>query len=292
MNHREDLIETIRSGSTALAPVATEETFRKTHGGENKQNGYDAVLFDVYGTLFISASGDISLAQDRYEKKPALSALAAKLKPGMAGEELTRLFLTEVSKEHERLRKRNVRYPEVRVEELWADIISADPETDRELCEKAALAYELAVNPVYPMPGLAQTLSAIAGKGIPMGIISNAQFFTPLLFDAFLGKTAEEAGICDDLSFYSFQYRKAKPDTFLYEQAVSALKKRGITPERVLYIGNDMLNDVMPAGACGFKTALFAGDGRSLRWRENNPAVDGISPDWVLSCLEDVISII
>jgi len=40
-----------------------------------------------------------------------------------------------------------------------------------------------------------------------------------------------------------------------------------MVPHQVLYVGNDMKSDIIPAKKCGFKTALFAGDKRSLRTR-------------------------
>ena len=44
-----------------------------------------------------------------------------------------------------------------------------------------------------------------------------------------------------------------------------------------------MLNDVLPAKQVGFRTALFAGDRRSLRQREDDLRVSKIVPDLVLT---------
>ena len=49
-----------------------------------------------------------------------------------------------------------------------------------------------------------------------------------------------------------------------------------------------MLNDISAASRAGFKTALFAGDRRSLRLREGDPRVRGIMPDRVARRLEDL----
>jgi putative hydrolase of the HAD superfamily len=56
----------------------------------------------------------------------------------------------------------------------------------------------------------------------------------------------------------------------------------------VLYVGNDLLNDVLPASKIGFRTALFAGDRRSLRWRENDSRTSGVTPDVVITRLADL----
>ena len=73
----------------------------------------------------------------------------------------------------------------------------------------------------------------------------------------------------------------------LYEIAVERLASRGIPPCEALYVGNDMLNDIMPAARLGFRTALFAGDARSLRLREGDPRSGArVEPDVVLASLE------
>ena len=63
------------------------------------------------------------------------------------------------------------------------------------------------------------------------------------------------------------------------------MKRRGIAPAQVLLVGNDMLNDVLPAWKTGMRTALFAGDERSLRLREGDPRLDVFGPDLVLTDL-------
>ena len=59
----------------------------------------------------------------------------------------------------------------------------------------------------------------------------------------------------------------------------------GIPVNAALYLGNDMLNDIYPAQKVGFKTALFAGDARSLRLREDDPGCKNLSPDIIITDL-------
>ena len=66
----------------------------------------------------------------------------------------------------------------------------------------------------------------------------------------------------------------------------------GINENETLYIGNDMLNDVYTAASCGLKTALFAGDKRSLRLRTDNPKVNGLSPDCIITELLQILPFI
>ena len=61
----------------------------------------------------------------------------------------------------------------------------------------------------------------------------------------------------------------------IYTNRRRACRQRGFPAERVLFVGNDMLNDVAAAAAVGLRTALFAGDQRSLRLREKDPRPGG-----------------
>lgn len=121
-----------------------------------------------------------------------------------------------------------------------------------------------------------------------MGIVSNAQFYTVEQFAVHLGGPPESWGFEPDLQFYSYRHGRAKPGADLYRMAADALARRAIEPSQVVYVGNDMLNDVLPAAQTGFRTALFAGDARSLRLRRGDPRVDGLAPDLIVTSLTDL----
>jgi len=53
-----------------------------------------------------------------------------------------------------------------------------------------------------------------------------------------------------------------------------------------------MLNDIYPANAIGFQTALFAGDQRSLRLRTDDPRCVNLKPDLVLTDLAQLLKYI
>jgi putative hydrolase of the HAD superfamily len=57
----------------------------------------------------------------------------------------------------------------------------------------------------------------------------------------------------------------------------------------VLYVGNDMRNDIVPAASVGFNTALFAGDQRSLRLRESDADCRNVTPDVIVTDLRQLI---
>ena len=53
-------------------------------------------------------------------------------------------------------------------------------------------------------------------------------------------------------------------------------------------VGNDVRNDLLGARAAGLRTALFAGDARSLRLRRDDPRCAAVCPDLVLTHLSQL----
>ena len=282
------LIARIRALTTPLAPLPTAVSPRV-----DPLTGIRAVLFDVYGTLVISGCGDIGLtATDDLPKAFAEAWRAAELDSGALPEgfDAATTLKDKIQADHAASRAAGVDYPEVDIVAIWrrllADLrISADDSRLRRL----ALEYELRTNPVWPMPGLAAVLATLAARGLVLGLVSNAQFYTPLMLEAFLGRPLAAAGLDPDCCLLSYREAVAKPSTAIYRPALDALQSgHGVAPEAVLYIGNDIRNDVQPARALGCRTALFAGDARSLRLREDDPVLRRVVPDRVLTELEQL----
>jgi putative hydrolase of the HAD superfamily len=157
---------------------------------------------------------------------------------------------------------------------------------------RLAVEYEARANPSWPMPGLRECLDALHGKGLLLGLVSNAQFYTPALFEGLLGAPPEAFGFDRDLQYYSYQYGWGKPSPRLFELAAEALAARAVAAGEVVYVGNDMLNDIAPARQVGFRTALFAGDARSLRLRQGDPRVEGVAADVILTELGQIVECI
>ncbi|WP_200236713.1 HAD family hydrolase [Thiohalocapsa halophila] len=282
------LIARIRALTTPLAPLPTAVSPRV-----DPLTGIRAVLFDVYGTLVISGCGDIGLtATDDLPKAFAEAWRAAELDSGALPEgfDAATALKDKIQVDHAASRAAGVDYPEVDIVATWqrllADLrISADDSRLRRL----ALEYELRTNPVWPMPGLAAVLATLAARGLVLGLVSNAQFYTPLMLEAFLGRPLAAVGLDPDCCLLSYRQAVAKPSTAIYRPALDALQCRhGIAPGAVLYIGNDIRNDVQPAQALGCRTALFAGDARSLRLREDDPVLRRVVADRVVTELEQL----
>jgi putative hydrolase of the HAD superfamily len=231
----------------------------------------------------------------------ALDETAASFAPGRTGKDLRAYFHKSLDKLLGTLRL-TTEYPEVRVEEIWARFLEETSggaarggDTARaggaaRGARELALRYELAVNPVFPMPGAMDAITRLAESGLVLGIISNAQFFTPLLFDAFFGGPPEKIGFNPGLLFYSFEFGEAKPSPRLFAAAAGRLAAMGIAAEQCLCLGNDMRNDIAAALDAGFAAALFAGDGRSLRLREGEceEASACPRPSYIIDSLADL----
>jgi len=289
----EALVPFIREASSPLAVRDTGEPPRL-----ERSRPIDCVVFDIYGTLLISGSGDISLAQSESRTPALLEALceAGYSVPGRPHWRAAEALLAGIEKHRRARAMTGITFPEIRIEEVWGDFLEearaeghVTGEGDLPL---AIVAYECRVNPCWPMPALKETLTDLATRDLPLGIVSNAQFYTPLYFPALTGKSLPQWAFRDSLSVWSYREREGKPSTALYERLTQGLHQLGIDPGRTLYIGNDLLNDILPARETGFQTALFAGDARSLRWRREDPRCHGLKPDSVLTRLDQVLQLL
>ncbi|MBV8314344.1 MAG: HAD family hydrolase, partial [Planctomycetaceae bacterium] len=256
-------------------------------------SGLRAVLFDVYGTLLISTSGSLDRADSVARAEAVRAAFAAATGASdIPATAAAAALVRTIQDFHARARAAGIASPEVEIVDVWkhtiARLIAGDllpPAAERiDVC-RLALEYEVRTNPVWPMPGLDDCLDQLRDRGVHLGIVSNAQFFTPKMFPALLGRTLEELGFDAELLWFSYRYGRAKPDIWLFEQARAGLSRRGVAASEVLYVGNDVLNDVFPASFVGFRTALFAGDARSFRPRRGDPRVAHVVPDLVITDL-------
>ncbi|MDI6688302.1 MAG: HAD hydrolase-like protein, partial [Desulfobacterales bacterium] len=163
---------------------------------------------------------------------------------------------------------------------------------DQGTARKFAAMFEMIINPVYPMPNLKEMLFACKKSQILLGIISNAQFYTPCLFDWLLDSNLKKLGFHPDLTLFSYKSGHAKPSPFMFQSALERLKRLNVPANSAVYIGNDMLNDIYPAKKAGFNTALFAGDTRSLRLRKDVAECKTLSPDIVITDLIQLLDYI
>jgi len=253
--------------------------------------GIKAVVFDVYGTLVISGSGDVGSADTAGRDALIRQALEefdllGELESVPDAASLQRC-IEQMNQERV---NQNCPNPEVDIVEVWRQLLVESGWSFKpsriERVVRLATRYEALANPTWPMPGATQLLQQLKQARLAMGIVSNAQVFTPCLVDNLFGRAGlEEGGFSLDLCVFSNRYRQAKPGARLFEVLQRGLLSRGILPNEAVYVGNDMLNDVWAASEAGLQTVWFAGDRRSCRPRQDDSRCQGLSPDVVLTSL-------
>ncbi len=295
---RQRLITTIRERSRKISPIPTGIVPRLAPLPSVRW-----IVFDVYGTLLTSGAGEIGTLESS-GTAPAESCeqiIRSYGKPGISGSDLVHALIEQIRAEHRRRRSAMVPHPEVDILEIWRHLIDTfltPPRASRDGIapspstlhpENLAVDHELAVNPVWPMPGALETIGALYQNGYNLGIVSNAQFYTPLFIEALFGAGLEKLGI--SRCTWSYQIRAAKPSPAIFERFLSPHDAEPIDPSTALYIGNDMRNDICAAAAQGFRTALFAGDARSLRLREEDPSLCRVEPDLIVTDLRQLLEV-
>lgn len=289
---RQQIIASIRTKSQPISPLPADVAPRLP-----AMSGIRCVGLDVYGTLFVSAAGEIAAGSDqsghfgspREDRRSAAFRAIAQMvgvEEGVAPE-IARTFSDIVAARHNSGHRDGIDQPEVDILSVWEEVIAtlSAPSPVVSIPE-IATRFELMVNPVWPMPGLLDMLARLRERNLVVGIVSNAQFYTPLVWEALLGATPEAMGVAPLI--WSWERSAAKPSPEIFAAFTTELAKEGIKPGETIYLGNDMLNDVFAARRAGLKTALFAGDRRSLRLREHHPAVTGVHPDAVLTDLRQL----
>ena len=138
------------------------------------------------------------------------------------------------------------------------------------------------------MPGAIELLGELRARGLVIGIISNAQFYTLPVMEGVFGAGLDDLGFHPDLRLFSFEEGEGKPSSRLFEALREKAAAHGIAASEIFYLGNDWKKDVLPARAAGFRTGLFAGDVRSLRLGEVTEEEAWESVDAVITDLAEV----
>jgi putative hydrolase of the HAD superfamily len=251
-----------------------------------KQN-YAAMLFDIYGTLLVSAVGEIGVHGPAQQGMERLQDVLRIHGINSTPEGLTERLRGAIARAHTVARGQGIEFPEVDILKIWEQVLGSKEEA---WLREFALAYELSVNPVYSMPGLKALFAECCRRDLLVGLVSNAQFYTVPVLEHFLGAPLDRCGMDRRLLFFSWKEGHAKPSAVMFERAKAALLDMGISETSVLYVGNDMRNDILPAASVGFATALFAGDRRSLRLRKHDHRCKDHLPDLVITDLCQLVA--
>jgi len=296
MDNTSELKERFKTLSNPLQPETTN-----TEPALTQLDGIKAVIFDFYGTLYISGVGDIGIDDGKSDASLLLEAfksIGLDIKKDRAGKRGYEIYDKIVTEQIQDLKASGIPYPEPDIRVVWRNVLNQmyaenliETPTDESHHTRMAVEFEARMNPIWPMPDLDETVDKLSSRGFELGIISNSQFYTPIAFEALSGRSLEELGFNLNLLHWSFEESRKKPGLVFYENFLSKAKKAlpDFSAENYLYVGNDMLKDVYPASELGMKTALFAGEARSLKWRKDDPRTRDLKPDIIITELNQIL---
>lgn len=289
------LINRIRELAEPLTPITVDHATRL-----KKLPGIKCVAFDFYGTMFISGVGDIGIDEDQKEEseeifRESLTHAGFDIKNISAGSAGLQILKNKLEKHIDKAKKEGITYPEPEIREVWDDTLAElavksliSGSINESTIARFAVEFEFRINSIWPVPKLADILGKLKSRGLELAIISNSQFYTPLAFEAIIGKSPEAFGFNEDLLVWSFECGCKKPGTDFYGEFISRIHKKGMDPTEILYVGNDINKDIIPAKKLGMRTALFVGDSRSMRHNESDLENLSLAPDLVVNDLSQI----
>lgn len=268
-----------------------------------------AVLWDVYGTLFGTGVGDLERSL-QYEDR-LLTAAHAAVEEFLLAEPLQKLYpqqppdaalrdryLQLIAESHQHSLAQNIDYPEVLIECIWETILqecsatgyqSPWDEPTLHTAYRCAYFFDANLQSNYLFAGIVSCLFDLKNTGLLQGIISNAQFYTPIQLRRLLRVELKRDDFdlaevfCEPLIFLSYELGCSKPNSHAFRRATDVLAENDIAPKQILYVGNDMLNDVFAARQVGFTAALFAADNHQTALRRDDPRCRDLRPHAVFT---------
>jgi putative hydrolase of the HAD superfamily len=250
-----------------------------------------AVIFDVYGTLvnywkneFSDESTKTDYLKSVFEKtieRFSMRQSLERINPDLpAAQTLFEFYHSLITLSHQKAREKGIEHPEVNIDAIWGLLISLlkrhgyNPSlcqcgSDDETARCMAYFYHFYSIGRGFYPGVCESLKALKKQNINIGIVSNAQFYTPVDLTLFTREQSLETlddylELFDvDLLFYSYEYGVSKPDPLLFRKLYDTLYEMHILPSQTVFVGNDLAADIAPAAEIGMKTAFFYGDTHS-----------------------------
>ena len=122
-------------------------------------------------------------------------------------------------------------------------------------------------------------LEALRARGVRLGVVSNA--FDP---PALLHRDLADAGIAERIDFavFSSEIGRRKPDAMIFVRALQALRA---APERSLFVGDRLYEDVRGARDVGMRTV-------QALWFRADEHPDGAEPDFQAFTQMDVLNVV
>lgn len=208
-----------------------------------------AVIFDVYQTL-------LAIGPPPADPEPrwrALLAAAGIAPPPLDHAAFVAATARAVARHHAAARATGIRWPEVVWPAVAAEALPALATLPPAVRDEALYQESGLRRQVRLAAGAADCLRALAGRGVLLGIASNAQAYTLRELSTALGAAGLDLRLFDPaLCFWSFEHGFAKPDPHAFRILAARLLARGIAGPAVLMVGDRPDNDLAPARAQGW----------------------------------------
>jgi len=222
------------------------------HLKPNDLDNIRLVLFDVYGTLLqITPRPDAGTAfsswWSQWIQMPAPDYL-----------EFENNLRKKISLSHTESRLAGVDFPEVQWPRIvqsaledhgWKNSASAE-DLDAISTSLVEVGHTFSL-----MPGAVELIRFLQSAGLPIGIVSNAQAYTPV----HLKNALASAGMPDwpfdaAWSFWSWKFGFSKPSPAVFQIFSARAAALGWKRSQILYFGDRMDNDIEPAQKAGWRT--------------------------------------
>ncbi|MDO9540748.1 MAG: HAD family hydrolase, partial [Kiritimatiellia bacterium] len=195
-----------------------------------------AVLFDVYGTLVDSGTEPFRSLSRRILSRQIKNLLRRAgfipCRPS-AGVSVLDTLQERIAHAHRLAHAHGIDYPEVDILNIWRQVLRLSiqrgwikGDMKAPLITRIALEFEGAHNPVALMPGVKNMLARLHQRGISMGIVSNAQFYTPLILQILFGASLAKIGFDRSLCIWSYRFGRAKPSPDLLKLALERIGQK------------------------------------------------------------------
>ncbi len=230
-----DLHERFKKLSKPLEPIDTA-TIPTLHELKNIR----VITYDFYGTLFISCVGDIGIDDGHANADLLTETLensGVEILDDSAGTAGFKVYNKVVEKHIQFLKKEGIEYPEPDIRTVWKDVL--DEMQNKELIKYSqnssledvvSVEFEARMNPVWPMADAVDTLTYFKNRGLTQGIISNSQFYTPIVLEALTEHSLAELGFEKDLLHWSFEENLKKPGLQFYRDFLDKLAAYNTLP--------------------------------------------------------------
>ncbi len=224
---------------------------------------YDAVLFDYGHTLVDLQRPQTHLLKAYHEINQRLERELQRSVPQASD------LLVSISEKVDDLIGRSYRTGSEQEVDI-ADLYRAALEGIGINCQAETLAWVIDqeqvawFNGVLPSPHARPILEALGEAGVRLTIVSNAAFPPRSMRDQL-----RHLGIFDlfDATVYSSEIGVRKPNAAIYEEA---LRLTGVPPDRALFIGDRLREDIRGPRSCGIAAVLT----HEFRQEEPGPGVE------------------